>query len=60
MRACYYSPSLGRFINKDPIGLAGGMNLYGYVGGNPVNWIDPNGLSWRDIDPNYGNWGGNN
>ena len=37
MRARYYSPSIGRFINKDPIGLTGGMNLYGYVGGNPIS-----------------------
>jgi len=44
MRARYYDPEVGRFINKDPIGYAGGMNLYGYVGGNPVNWTDPWGL----------------
>jgi RHS repeat-associated protein len=44
MRARYYDPEVGRFINKDPIGYAGGMNLFGYVGGNPVNFIDPWGL----------------
>jgi RHS repeat-associated protein len=44
MRARYYDPEVGRFINKDPIGYEGGMNLYGYVGGNPVSWIDPWGL----------------
>lgn len=44
MRARYYMPSIGRFINKDPIGLVGGMNLYGYVGGNPIRLIDPSGL----------------
>ena len=44
MRARYYKPSVGRFINKDPIGLAGGMNLYNYVGGNPIGRIDPMGL----------------
>ncbi len=64
MRARYYMPSLGRFINKDPIGLAGGMNMYGYVGGNPVNSIDPSGLKewgvwWINIFiPGYGNYGG--
>lgn len=64
MRARYYSPSVGRFINKDPIGLAGGMNLYAYVGNNPLSWIDPGGLrqwapDWiqRLILP-YGNYGG--
>ena len=31
----YYKPSIGRFISEDPIGLAGGSNLYGYVNGNP-------------------------
>lgn len=41
----YYSPKLGRYMSPDPIGLAGGMNLYGYVGGNPVNWVDPLGLA---------------
>ncbi len=41
----FYDPSTGRYISADPIGLAGGMNLYAYVGGNPVNWIDPKGLN---------------
>jgi RHS repeat-associated protein len=44
MRARYYDPDLGRFITKDPIGFAGGVNLYAYVGGNPVGLIDPLGL----------------
>jgi uncharacterized protein RhaS with RHS repeats len=35
----------GRFISKDPIGFTGGdINLYGYVGNNPINYIDPLGL----------------
>jgi len=40
----FYDPETGRYITADPIGLAGGMNLYAYVGGNPVNWMDPLGL----------------
>ena len=39
-----YSPSLGRFLNRDPIGEAGGINLYGYVGNEPVDSADPLGL----------------
>jgi len=44
-RARYYDSSAGRFISKDPIGFNGGdVTLYGYVGDNPVNLIDPYGL----------------
>ena len=43
----YYDPQVGRFINQDPIGLAGGMNNYQYVP-NPVSWIDPFGLTCKD------------
>jgi len=39
-----YNPTLGRWINRDPIEQAGGVNLYSYVGNNPVNWMDPEGL----------------
>lgn len=41
----YYDSSTGRYISADPIGLAGGMNLYAYVGGNTVNAVDPWGLA---------------
>ncbi len=48
-RARYYSPGLKRFIAEDPIGLGGGANIYAYVGGDPISYIDPTGL-WRGPD----------
>jgi RHS repeat-associated protein len=43
----YYSPQTGRFISEDPIGWASGQtNAYAYVGGNPVQFSDPEGLQW--------------
>ncbi len=41
----YYDPEAGRYVSADPIGLAGGMNLYAYVENDPVNWVDSDGLA---------------
>ena len=48
-RARYYSPSLGRFISRDPLGLQAGINPYAYVNNNPVNFNDPDGLLARQV-----------
>ncbi len=45
-RARYNDSKIGRFISEDPIGFNGGdVNFYAYVGNNPVNFVDPLGLT---------------
>jgi RHS repeat-associated protein len=46
-KARMYSPKIGRFLQPDPIGYAGGTNLYSYVGNDSVNRTDPSGLCWQ-------------
>lgn len=43
-----YDPTLGRWLSRDPIEEAGGLNLYGYVGNSPTGYIDPLGLAEFD------------
>src|SRR4029077_7030388 len=51
-RARYYDQGVGRFISEDPSRFAGGIDLYRYVGGNPVLFTDPSGR-WTNTGSQY-------
>ena len=51
LRNRWYDPQTGRFLTQDPIGLAGGINLYSYAGNNPVAFSDPFGLCVPPLTP---------
>jgi len=46
-----YDPEIGRWLTKDPIRFDGGINLYSYVGNDPINYYDSTGLKREAITP---------
>ncbi len=56
-KARAYHPVLGRFLQTDPIGYQAGMNLYAYVGNDPLNWTDSLGLQETCIERDYADYG---
>lgn len=53
MASAFYDANLGRWLNRDPIGENGGLNVYGFVSNSPIHRFDPLGLEdgnlWQDI-----------
>ena len=58
----YYFSALGKWLNRDPIGEEGGLNLYGFVLNDPVNFVDPWGLipkcKYKNVDSPWKNFTG--
>jgi len=54
----WYNPASGRFLQRDPIGILDGLNVYRYVGNNPLTWIDPLGLGGNPHDIDAGTQAG--
>ena len=50
-KARAYSPSLGRFLQTDPVGYDDGLNWYAYVGNDPIGGTDPSGMNEREEQP---------
>ena len=46
----YFNPGSGQFTQADPIGIAGGMNAFGFASGDPINYADPDGLNPDSLD----------
>jgi|GEM_PF-3064749 len=57
MMARFYSPIFRRFLSEDPAGFAGGINLFAYAAGDPVNLIDPFGLGPVNASGQYTSFG---
>ena len=53
MRARFYNPALGKFLEQDPIGVVGGSNTYLYVASNPISDVDPFGTQATSNDIAY-------
>lgn len=49
MNQRFYAPDLGRFVSRDPIGMAADLNRYSYSGAAPTTWVDPSGLAFIKI-----------
>ena len=57
----WYQPGIGRFVQRDPFGIDGGLNTYGYMDGEPLAGVDPSGLAnWGTLEMGavYRGWRG--